>query len=137
MSIRLAEANRAIHAALVKAYNLGANISVTVCDADGRLVAFQRMNGTFAEAGLASIGKALASVRSGRPSGDESIEGSELFRAATVIGQGAPLDRRPGGLPIIRAGQVEGALGVCGASDEQDVECALAGIDALEEKGNL
>src|SRR5215472_8979475 len=137
MSIRLAEANRAIQAALAKAHNLAVNISVTVCDADGRLVALQRMDGTLAEANLASIGKALASARSGRPSGDESIEGSEYFRAATVIGEGAPLIRRPGGLPIIRGGQVEGALGVGGASNEQAVECALAGIDALEEKGDL
>jgi uncharacterized protein GlcG (DUF336 family) len=66
MSIRLAEANRAIHAALAKAHNLAVNICVTVCDADGRLVAFQRMDGALAEADLASIGKALASVRSGR-----------------------------------------------------------------------
>ena len=136
MSIRLAEANRAIQAALAKAHNLAINISVTVCDADGRLVAFQRMDGALAEADRASIGKALASARSGRPSGDESIEGLDDFQVATVIGEGAPLIRRPGGLPIIRAGQVEGALGVAGATDEQDVECALAGIDALEEKGN-
>jgi uncharacterized protein GlcG (DUF336 family) len=60
----------------------------------------------------------------------------EDFRVATVTGEGAPLIRRPGGLPIIRAGQVEGALGVAGASDEQDEQCALAGIDALEEKGS-
>jgi glc operon protein GlcG len=135
MSIRLAEANRAIQAALAKAHNLAVNISVTVCDADGRLVALQRMDGAFAEANLASIGKALASARSGSPSGDESIEGSEYFRTATVIGEGAPLIRRPGGLPIIRAGQVEGALGVGGATDEQDVECALAGIDAFTSSG--
>ena len=52
---------------------------------------------------------------------------------ATVIGGGAPLVRRRGGLPIIRAGQVEGALGVSGAhSNEQDEECALAGIGVLE-----
>ena len=138
MSIRLAEANRAIHAALAKAHNLAVNISVTVCDADGRLVAFQRMDGAFAEANRASIGKALASVSSGRPSGDESIEGPKYFEpAATVLGEGAPLLRRPGGLPIIRGGQVEGAVGVGGASDEQSVECALAGIDALKEKGDL
>jgi uncharacterized protein GlcG (DUF336 family) len=43
--------------------------------------------------------------------------------------------RRPGGLPIIRAGQVEGALGVAGATDEQCVECALAAIDALNSSG--
>ena len=136
MSIRLAEANRAIQAALAKAHNLAINISVTVCDSNGRLVAFQRMDGALAEADRASIGKALASARSGRPSGDESIEGLDDFQVATVIGEGAPLIRRPGGLPIIRAGQVEGALGVAGASDEQDEQCALAGIDALEEKGS-
>ena len=135
MSIRLAEANRAIQAALAKAHNLAVNVSVTVCDADGRLVALQRMDGALAEANLASIGKALVSARSRRPSGDESIEGLEYFRAATVIGEGAPLIRRPGGLPIIRAGQVEGALGVAGASDEQDAECALAGIDAFTSSG--
>lgn len=136
MSIRLAEANRAIQAALAKAHDLAVNISVTVCDADGRLVALQRMDGALAEADRASIGKALTSARSGRPSGDESIKGLHDFRGATVIGEGAPLIRRPGGLPIIRAGQVEGALGVAGASDEQDEQCALAGIDALEEKGS-
>jgi len=135
MPIRLAEANRAIQAAVAKAHNLAVNISVSVCDADGRLVALQRMDGALAEANRASIGKALVSARSGRPSGDESIEDSEYFRAATVIGEGGPLIRRPGGLPMIRAGQVEGALGVAGATDEQDVECALAGIDAFTSSG--
>jgi uncharacterized protein GlcG (DUF336 family) len=63
MSIRLAEANRAIQAALAKAHNLAINISVTVCDADGRLVAFQRMDGSLAEAHRASYGKALEPIR--------------------------------------------------------------------------
>ena len=133
----LTEANRAIHAALAKAHHLAVNISVTVCNADGRLVAFQRMDGALAEADLASIGKALASVTSGRPSGDESVVSQRYFpRAATTIGEGTPLLRRPGGLPIIRAGNVEGALGVGGASDEQSVECALAGIDAIVGEGD-
>ena len=139
MSIRLAEANRAIQGALAKARDLAVNVSVTVCDADGRLVAFQRMDGTLAEAHRASYGKALVSATYGRPSGDESIEFSEdfkEFRTATVVAEGVALIRRPGGLPIIRAAQVEGALGVAGATDEQCVECALAGIDALEEKGD-
>ena len=133
MALRLAEANRAIQAVLAKARDLDLNISVSVCDADGHLVAHQRMDGAFAEAPRASIGKAIASVILGRPSGDDLIEGPEYFRAATVIGEGAPLIRRRGGLPIIRAGQVEGALGVSGGhSNEEDEECALAGIGALE-----
>jgi len=129
MSIRLAEANRAIEAALAKAHDLAVKISVAICDADGRPVA---------EAHRASYGKALVAATSGRPSGDESIEFSEDFkdfRTATVMGEAVPFIRRPGGLPIIRAGQVEGALGVAGATDEQDVECALAGIDAFTSSG--
>src|SRR5262245_43517958 len=89
MSIRLAEANRAIQATLAKAHNLAVNISVTVCDGDGRLVAFQRMDGALAEANRASIGKALTSARSGRPSGDGLMRGSEAVRAAAGIGGGA------------------------------------------------
>jgi glc operon protein GlcG len=136
MSIGLAEANRAIHAALAKGHDLAVKICVAACDADGRLVAFQRADGALAEADLASIGKALASVRSGRASGDQSKEASEYFRAATVTGEAAPRLRRPGGLPIIRADHIDGALGVAGVSDDQAVECALAAIDALEEKGD-
>src|SRR5262249_4736871 len=43
--LELTEANRAIQAALAKAHNLAVKISVAVCDADGRLVALQRMDG--------------------------------------------------------------------------------------------
>ena len=138
MSVRLAEANRAIHAALAKAHNLAINICVTVCDARGRIVAFQRMDGAFAQADRASFGKALASATSGRPSGYNPLEGQSYPPlTATVLGEGTPVIRRPGGLPIIRGGQVEGALGVAGASDEQAVECALAGIDAFTSSGTL
>src|SRR5215510_10272928 len=136
MSIRLAEANRAIHAALAKAHNLAVKICVTVCDARGRLVAFQQMDDALAEADRASIGKALASATSGRPSGDDPFKGQSSFPlTGTVMGEAVPLLRRPGGLPIIRGGQVEGAIGVGGASDEQSVECALAGIHAFTSSG--
>ena len=50
-----------------------------------------------------------------------------------VIGSGAPINRRPGGLPIKRGGEVEAAIGVCGApTDEQDEECARCGIEVLD-----
>ena len=131
MSLTLAEANRAMQATLAKAHNLAVNISVAVCDADGRLIAFQRMDGTLAEAHRAAYGKALASARWGRPSGDESLQPSEHSRTGTVIGEGVAPLRRPGGLPIIRGCLVEGALGVAGATNEQCVQCALAGIGAF------
>ena len=38
--------------------------------------------------------------------------------------------------PSFARARSEGALGVGGASDEQDVECALAGIDAIVGEGD-
>jgi uncharacterized protein GlcG (DUF336 family) len=48
--LKLAEANRAIAAALAKAKELTADISVSVCDAYGHLIAHQRMDNVFVEA---------------------------------------------------------------------------------------
>ena len=44
MALTLEEANRIVEGAVAKAKDLNIRISVAVCDAGGRLVAFQRMN---------------------------------------------------------------------------------------------
>jgi uncharacterized protein GlcG (DUF336 family) len=36
-----------------------------------------------------------------------------------------------GGLPIVEEGEVIGAIGVSGGSEEEDILCAQAGIDAI------
>jgi uncharacterized protein GlcG (DUF336 family) len=128
--LKLAEANRAVEAALAKAEDLAIHISVSVCDPYGRLVSHQRMDDVFAEACHMSIGKATAAARLGRSSGEEgSLVG-------TVLARGAPVIRIRGGLPIIRGDEMEGGVGVCGGhAHEQDEECARAGIHALERQG--
>jgi glc operon protein GlcG len=139
MALTLAEANRAIDAALAKARELEIEISVTVCDARGRLVAHQRMDRVFDEAPLVSIGKAIGAASVWQP--DESSLSpppARQFRTDTVIGESAPCIGGPGGLPIIRSGDIEGAIGVSGAlddeqnDDEQNEECARAGVEVLE-----
>ena len=37
-----------------------------------------------------------------------------------------------GGLPIVMDGRIVGALGVSGATGDQDTQCAIAGLDALK-----
>lgn len=68
MPLTLAEAQRMVAGAIAEARRLNAQISVTVCDADGRLIALNRMDGAAAEANRGSIGKALAAASFGRPS---------------------------------------------------------------------
>ncbi len=133
--LKLAEANRAVEAALTKADELGIHISVSICDAYGRLVAHQRMDDVFAEASRASIGKAIAAAELGRPSGEESERNVEESLVVVVLAEGAPVIRTRGGLPIIRGDEVEGGVGVCGGhTHEQDEECARAGIQALKKQ---
>jgi glc operon protein GlcG len=128
MALTLAEASRIIDGALAEARKRHAEISVAVCNAEGRLIALSRMDGAAAEANRGSIGKAIAAASFGRPSDAVEVSFDFPFRTGTVIGEGAPIDRRRGGLPIIR-GNVEGACGVDGASSgEEDEACARAGL---------
>jgi uncharacterized protein GlcG (DUF336 family) len=58
----------------------------------------------------------------------------DLHRSSVggVLAHGLAVIRRPGGLPIKRGGEVEGAIGVSGApADEQDEECARRGIEVI------
>ena len=70
MAITLEEANRIIHGALAKAAELNIQINVAVCDAGGRLVAFNRMDGAIWGGVYGSQGKAVASAAFGRTSGE-------------------------------------------------------------------
>jgi uncharacterized protein GlcG (DUF336 family) len=130
--LKLAEANRAIAAALTKARGLTAAISVSVCDAYGHLLAHQRMDNVFMDAIRESIGKAVAAAELGSPSGEKLREDVYYPLTGTVVASGVPDIRSRGGLAVIRSGKLKGAIGVSGTqTDEQDEECARAGVEAL------
>ena len=56
MTLTLAETRRIIEGAIAKAREPEVEISVTVCDANGRLIALNRMDRAFAESNRGSIG---------------------------------------------------------------------------------
>ena len=62
MALTLAEANSIVQGALTKAREMNIRISVAVCDAGGRLLAFQRMDGAIWASAYGSQGKAIASA---------------------------------------------------------------------------
>ena len=132
MALTLAEAKRVVDGAIAEARKRNAEISVTVCNAEGRLIALNRMDGAMAEANRGSIGKAIAAASFGRPSDAAEASAGVPLRTGTVIGEGFPFDCRRGGLPIIHGGKVEGGCGIDGASSgEEDEACARAGLAAL------
>ena len=132
MVLQLPEATRIIESAIAKAQELNVEISVAICNRDGHLIAFNRMDGvSLAEANREAIGKAIVSAAWGLPS--EQPQGvAHHIPQDLVYAEGAPAIRRRGGLPILRHGKVEGACGVSGAGDgEVEEECARTGIAAL------
>jgi uncharacterized protein GlcG (DUF336 family) len=131
--LTLSAAQRIINGALIRARQLNLNVSVAVCDANGRLIALNQMDESIGwEVDRCSMGKAVAAAITGRPS-DRLFEhfgigGPRLSSFHNVV---RPRGQR-GGLPIVEAGVVQGACGVSGApTPEQDEECAAAGIAAM------
>ena len=59
MTLMLAEANLIVSGAIERAQQLNLNVSVAVCNERGRLIAFNRMDGTYEDISHLSIGKAI------------------------------------------------------------------------------
>ncbi len=131
MAISLAEANRIVEGAVSHANEINIKINVAVCDAGGRLIAFNRMDGAIWAGVYGAQGKAVASVAFGRTSGElQERADSPIIRGILTAegGHGIPSQ---GGVPIVRNGVVEGACGVGGGTSQEDEDCANAGIAQL------
>jgi len=131
MTISLDEANRVARGAIDKAESLGIRISAAVCDAGGRLVAFQRMDGAIWAGAYGSQGKAVASAAFGQPSGNMTERADHPTFRGIVAAEGGHIFLGQGGVPIIRDGAVIGGCGVGGGTGQQDEDCAQAGVETL------
>lgn len=123
----------AVQAAVRHAEANGWRINVAVADRGGNLVAFLRMPGAFLHSINIAIDKAYTAASFGFSTKDwmslvGADEGMKLGFSAQprliVFG---------GGLPIRVEGADEwiGGIGVSGASEAQDEECARAGLAAI------
>jgi len=129
-SISGAMAAQMVDAAVAKATALGVPQIVAILDESGLLKAFHRMDG----APLISIevaqNKAYTALL-GAPSQDFF----NRIKEDPALLAGVPHIPRivtfGGGLPIRVDGVVVGAIGVSGASVDQDIACAQAGLDAI------
>ena len=131
MALTLAEANRIVEGAITHAQELNIKINVAVCDAGGRLIAFNRMDGAIWGGVYGSQGKAVASAGFGRPSGELSERASSPTLSGIRDAEGGHMIMGQGGLPILRNGVVDGAVGVGGGTSQEDEDCSKAGIARL------
>ncbi|MCH7737850.1 MAG: heme-binding protein [Chloroflexi bacterium] len=131
MAISLNEANKIVAGAIAKANELNIKINVAVCDAGGRLLAFNRMDGAIWGGAYGSQGKAVASAAFGRSSGELQERADTPIIRGILGAEGGHGIPSQGGLPVIRDGALDGAVGVGGGTSQQDEDCAKAGIDSL------
>src|SRR5215212_8611832 len=131
MSLTLAEANTVVHAAIEKARAMNIRISVAVCDAGGRLMAFNRMDGAIWGGVYGSQGKAIASVAFGRASGELQERAGNPIIQGIMAAEGGHMIPSQGAVPILRNGEAVGACGVGGGTAQQDEDCARAGVAKL------
>ncbi len=106
--------------------------AVAVCDDHGELLAFLRTDDCPLPSGEIAVNKAYTASRQRIPSkevGRQAVEGNyPTFNLGgfRYIGWG-------GGVPVVRDGVVVGAVGVSGLTEEEDVELAQLGVDAIDE----
>ena len=100
-------------------------------DAGGRLLAFNRMDGAIWAGSYGSQGKAVASVAFGRSSAELQERADTPIIRGIMAAEGGHGIPSQGGLPIIRNGVVDGAVGVGGGTGQQDEDCSAAGIASL------
>ena len=131
MALTLAEANRVVEGAIAHAEELNIKVSVAVCDAGGRLVALNRMDGAIWAGAYGCQGKAVASAAFGRASGELAERADQPTPRGIAVAEGGHMIMGQGGLPIIRNGFIDGACGVGGGTSQQDEDCARAGIARL------
>jgi uncharacterized protein GlcG (DUF336 family) len=131
MAISLEEANKIVQGAVAKANELNIKINVAVCDAGGRLIAFNRMDGAIWGGVYGAQGKAVASAAFGRASGALQEQAASPIISGILVAEGGHGIPSQGALPILRNGVVDGACGVGGGTSQQDEDCAAAGIAKL------
>src|SRR5215210_6755622 len=100
MALTLDEANRIVAGAIAKAQALNIKINVAVCDAGGRLVAFNRMDGAIWGGVYGSQGKAVASAAFGRTSGELQARADSPIIRGIAAAEGGHIIPSQGGVPI-------------------------------------
>jgi glc operon protein GlcG len=121
-------ARKLAQAAIAEGKKNGWAVAAAVVDPGGALVYFERIDGTQSGSSEVAQLKARSAAAFKRPT--KAFEEAVASGRTAVLGlPGAiPLE---GGIPLVIDGKIVGAIGVSGATSQQDGVCAKAGADLL------
>ena len=107
------------------------DITVAVCDTAGVLIAFMRTKNVIPAAVEFAIDKAYTSAILGKGTKEFGERMGSSVSLSLGVGTRSRLMTWTGGLPIFYKDNCVGGIGVSGARDHQDLECAEAAISNL------
>ena len=126
------QARKVMAAAEAEAKKNNWAVAISIVDAGGHLVLFQRSDNAQFGSVAVSQQKAHGAIAFKRPtkSFQDNIEkGGVHLRLLNLTGDATVLE---GGIPIVVDNKLIGAVGVSGVTSQQDAQIAQAGIDALK-----
>lgn len=129
--ISLENAKKVAAAAVAEASKNHWTMAVAVTDIGGDLVYFEKMDGTQTGSVNVALGKARTAALFKRPSKvfqDIVAGGGNGLRILGLEGA-VPIE---GGVPLVMDDKIVGAIGLSGATSDQDGQCARAGAEAVQ-----
>ena len=128
--ISIAAAKAAMAAAEAEAGRNGWGVAIAIVDSGGNLVMLHRLDNAQLSAARIAEAKARTAVEFRRPTKvlEDAVAGGGVGLRVLTFGASVA----EGGVPIVTAGQVIGAIGVSGVASHQDAQVAQAGADALK-----
>lgn len=132
LSLRLAR--QALNAAIDFAEQAGIRVSVMIVDAGSQPIHSAHMDGAPRPSQAIALNKALTAAGFGVST---TVWETRLQKASASVQSGLPLQPGialfGGGEPFVVDGQVIGAIGVSGASEALDTQCAQAALARVAE----
>jgi len=131
-TVTLEDAIRVLQAAVKKAKEIGQPQDIAVCDVGGNLKAHYRMDGAHIGSVHIAINKAYTAIAfqcETKVLQDLTRPDGPIYGLSDA--HGGRLVVFPGGIPLVRDGNIVGAVGVSTGSIEQDQAVAEAGAAAF------
>ena len=128
------DAKRVLEAARTKAAEIGKPVSVAIVDAAGAMVVFERINDAPPFTAVVAEGKAVGSSFTGRDSAllaNMAQNNPAIMNMISSRLAGQRFAPAQGAVPIRTASGLVGAIGVSGATSEEDESIARAGAAVL------
>ena len=131
MPLSLEVAELMADAAKAKAIAMGCTVSVAIVDNGGYILTVSRMDGALPLTAQAAINMAYTSAMFGAEGSKILPFVSKPWFQSMVISTEGKIVPAEGEMPITIGEDIVGGIGAAGGSTEQDVDCCVAAIEAL------